>query len=381
MIKNKIGALASVALLALGLAACGSSSSSSSSIVQLEHIEQCLAGTISGAGSTFAAPVYEQWASSQSGLTVNYQAVGSGAGITALETKTVDFGASDPPLKPEDEEAIAKNGSPAVQIPMFLGAITVSYNLPGVEERAEAGRPRRSPTSTWARSRPGTTPRSRRSTPASRCRAPRSPSSTARTPRARLPASPASSPRPRPNSRARSAKARTCSGRRAQAPRATPASPAPCSRRPARSATSSRPTRCSTNSPTRRSRTRRASSSRRRSNRRAAAAQGVKVPANLGIKIINSPAPERLPDHLADVHHRQQGPLQGGHPRRRKRRQGRRQVHQYGLGEGQCDPVAGRLRGAAGGDPGEVQGSRRRACSATARRSAEQHDARRPRIG
>jgi phosphate transport system substrate-binding protein len=66
-------------------------------------------------------------------LTVNYQAVGSGAGITAVESKTVDFGASDPPLKPADEAAIAKNGSPAVQIPMFLGAITVSYNLPGVK--------------------------------------------------------------------------------------------------------------------------------------------------------------------------------------------------------------------------------------------------------
>jgi phosphate transport system substrate-binding protein len=77
--------------------------------------------------------VYEQWASSLSGMTVNYQAVGSGAGITALESKTVDFGASDPPLKPADEEAIAKNGSAAVQIPMFLGAITVSYNLPGVK--------------------------------------------------------------------------------------------------------------------------------------------------------------------------------------------------------------------------------------------------------
>jgi phosphate transport system substrate-binding protein len=44
----------------------------------------------------------------------------------------VDFGASDPPLKPADEATIAKNGSPAVQVPMFLGAITVSYNLPGV---------------------------------------------------------------------------------------------------------------------------------------------------------------------------------------------------------------------------------------------------------
>jgi len=145
VIKNKMGALAGCAVLALGLAACGSSSSSSSSTTSSSSSTPAASssktattpptgsGTISGAGSTFAAPVYEQWASSQSGLTVNYQAVGSGAGITALESKIVDFGASDPPLKPEDEEAIAKNGSAAVQIPMFLGAITVSYNLPGVK--------------------------------------------------------------------------------------------------------------------------------------------------------------------------------------------------------------------------------------------------------
>jgi len=125
--KTRFGALAGAVALALGLAACGSSSSSSSTG------SGGASATISGAGSTFAAPVYEQWASSQSGLTVNYQAVGSGAGITSLESKTVDFGASDPPLKPEDEEAIAKNGSPAVEIPMFLGAITVSYNVPGVQ--------------------------------------------------------------------------------------------------------------------------------------------------------------------------------------------------------------------------------------------------------
>jgi phosphate transport system substrate-binding protein len=136
--KNKIGALAGVVLLALGLAACGSSSKSSSSSSSASSSPSTTSsssgsGTISGAGSTFAAPVYEQWASAQSGLTVNYQAVGSGAGITSLESKTVDFGASDPPLKPADEAAIAKNGSPAVQIPMFLGAITVSYNLPGVK--------------------------------------------------------------------------------------------------------------------------------------------------------------------------------------------------------------------------------------------------------
>jgi phosphate transport system substrate-binding protein len=146
VIQNKLGALAGCAILAVGLAACGSSGSSSSTPSTSSSTSSSASaasktattppsgsGTISGAGSTFAAPVYEQWASAQSGLTVNYQAVGSGAGITAIENKVVDFGASDPPLKPEDEETIAKNGSPAVQIPMFLGAITVSYNLPGVK--------------------------------------------------------------------------------------------------------------------------------------------------------------------------------------------------------------------------------------------------------
>jgi phosphate transport system substrate-binding protein len=146
VIQNKLGALAGCAILACGVAACGSSGSSSSTPSTSSSTSASASaasktattppsgsGTISGAGSTFAAPVYEQWASAQSGLTVNYQAVGSGAGITAIENKVVDFGASDPPLKPEDEETIAKNGSPAVQIPMFLGAITVSYNLPGVK--------------------------------------------------------------------------------------------------------------------------------------------------------------------------------------------------------------------------------------------------------
>jgi phosphate transport system substrate-binding protein len=130
VIMNKTAALAGCAALALGLAACGSSSSPSTT-----STSSSVSATISGAGSTFAAPVYEQWGSELkgSGLTLNYQPVGSGAGITSLESKTVDFGASDPPLKAADEEAIAKNGSPAVQIPMFLGAITVSYNLPGVK--------------------------------------------------------------------------------------------------------------------------------------------------------------------------------------------------------------------------------------------------------
>ena len=141
MIKKTFGALAACALLAVGLAACGSSNSSSTSTStssaaapKVATTPATGAGAVSGAGSTFAAPVYEQWGSTVGGgLKVNYQAVGSGAGLTAIENKVVDFAGSDPPLKPEDAEAIAKNGSEAVQIPMFLGAITVSYNLPGVK--------------------------------------------------------------------------------------------------------------------------------------------------------------------------------------------------------------------------------------------------------
>lgn len=127
MNKNRIGALASCALLALTLGACGKSSTNSSS-----GGTSSTSATISGAGSTFAAPVYQQWDSELSSLTVNYQAVGSGAGITALEGKTVDFGASDPPLKSSDVATLEKVG-PVQQIPMFFGAITVSYNLPGAK--------------------------------------------------------------------------------------------------------------------------------------------------------------------------------------------------------------------------------------------------------
>jgi len=140
VIETKSGAVAVCVALACGLTACGSSSSSGgtgdttgASSAKVATTPAASSGTISGAGSTFAAPVYEQWGSSVSSLKVNYQAVGSGAGLTAIESRVVDFGASDPPLKAEEEEAIAKNGSPAVQIPMFLGAITVSYNLSGVK--------------------------------------------------------------------------------------------------------------------------------------------------------------------------------------------------------------------------------------------------------
>ena len=123
------GLLALVA--AFGVAACGSSKKSSSSDVGGVSAPS---GTINGAGSTLAAPVYQQWGSNLkgNGITVNYAPVGSGAGIAQWTAGTADFGASDPPLAPADVSAAKKKGDPA-QVPTVLGAITVSYNLSGVK--------------------------------------------------------------------------------------------------------------------------------------------------------------------------------------------------------------------------------------------------------
>jgi phosphate transport system substrate-binding protein len=125
-------ALGACAALALAAAGCGSSSSGSASTGSGSGSGSASA-TLSGAGSTFAAPVYQEWGNrlKGQGLTINYQAVGSGAGVVALQKGTVNFAGSDPALQSTDEQGLTK-GTP-VQVPMFFGAITVSYNVPGVK--------------------------------------------------------------------------------------------------------------------------------------------------------------------------------------------------------------------------------------------------------
>ena len=88
--------------------------------------------TISGAGSTFVQPLVSQWISpvgSAYGVNLQYSGVGSGAGITAVTNRTVDFGASDAPLSP-DQFSACKG---CVQIPWALSATSVIYNLGGVK--------------------------------------------------------------------------------------------------------------------------------------------------------------------------------------------------------------------------------------------------------
>jgi phosphate transport system substrate-binding protein len=119
--------------LAIGVAACGSSDDSSSST---DSASAQKGGTINGAGATFPAPIYSEWAArfkDQQGTTVNYQAIGSGGGIAQFTAGTVDFGASDSAMKDEEITAAKKKGDP-VHIPTVLGAVTVSYNVSGIEK-------------------------------------------------------------------------------------------------------------------------------------------------------------------------------------------------------------------------------------------------------
>lgn len=102
-------------VLAIGLALC---------------VTEASAQQITGAGATFPAPIYAKWgeaAKAATGLELNYQAIGSGGGLTQITNRTVDFGASDAPMNAERMEK-----ANVLQFPSVMGAVVVIVNLPGV---------------------------------------------------------------------------------------------------------------------------------------------------------------------------------------------------------------------------------------------------------
>ena len=123
--------------------------------------------TINGAGATFPYPIYSKWFDeydkAHPNVQINYQSIGSGGGIKQLTAQTVFFGATDGPMT--DEQLKAAPG-PILHFPTVLGGVVPIYNLAGVTAQLQLHRCRCSPTSTSARSRSGTTRRSRRSIPA-----------------------------------------------------------------------------------------------------------------------------------------------------------------------------------------------------------------------
>ncbi|AJW45556.1 MULTISPECIES: phosphate ABC transporter substrate-binding protein PstS [Ralstonia] len=100
-------------------------------VASLAFVGVAFAADITGAGATFPAPVYSKWADAYqkaTGTKVNYQAIGSGGGIKQITAKTVDFGASDMPLKDAD---LNKDG--LLQFPTVIGGVVPVINLPGVK--------------------------------------------------------------------------------------------------------------------------------------------------------------------------------------------------------------------------------------------------------
>src|SRR6185437_12580491 len=95
----------------------------------------CLSGLaaaqeVTGAGSTFAAPLFAKWAADYNkatGVKMNYQSIGSGAGIKQIDSKTVDFGASD---MPQSDEELARKGQ--MQFPVMIGGVVPVVNVKGI---------------------------------------------------------------------------------------------------------------------------------------------------------------------------------------------------------------------------------------------------------
>jgi len=128
---------------ALAATACGSSKNGSggqTSSVAGASTTQGTSGIITGAGSTFVAPLVSQWIgdfAKSSKVTVTYGPVGSGAGIAAITARQVDFGASDAPLSPD--QVTACKG--CLEIPWALGGTSIAYNVKGAPQHLKLSGP------------------------------------------------------------------------------------------------------------------------------------------------------------------------------------------------------------------------------------------------
>jgi phosphate transport system substrate-binding protein len=153
---SRAAVLATGAVLAIAATACSNASNGSTGGSQAKNVsfgqQTCsqqsdvkpgyaepfkpVAGgskSLSGAGSTFVAPMMSVWTkqySQEAGVQVAYQSIGSGGGVAQLQAQTVDFGDSDTGMLPE--EIAAAKGGDVVQIPIVVGGVIPAYNVPGI---------------------------------------------------------------------------------------------------------------------------------------------------------------------------------------------------------------------------------------------------------
>ncbi len=137
--------LAPLVALTLGFAACAPQQQAPPTTTPGEQGGQPPAGgqsvSLTGAGATFPAPLYQRWFAEYNkqnpNVQVSYQSVGSGAGVEQFTQQTVDFGASDVAMT---DEEIAKVDRGVVLLPMTAGSIVLGYNLPGVDRPLKLSR-------------------------------------------------------------------------------------------------------------------------------------------------------------------------------------------------------------------------------------------------
>ena len=126
----------SAVLYLLTLAACGGDKQSGADGSKgAPAASTTSGGDLTGAGSTFANPLYSRWAAdyaAKTGVHVNYQPIGSGGGIRQFSEMTVDFGGTDSPMS--DAELAKAKGGAVLHVPTALGAAAITYNLPGVTQ-------------------------------------------------------------------------------------------------------------------------------------------------------------------------------------------------------------------------------------------------------
>jgi phosphate transport system substrate-binding protein len=134
-LSTSVRGLAALAAIAIVATACAGNGGSGSGGNGAGAGGSSFGGVpLNGAGSTFAAPIYQQWAKDfngvESGAQVNYQAIGSGGGVDAFTKQTVDFGASDAPLQAEQQAALPAE---AIEFPTVLGGVAVAYHVGGLD--------------------------------------------------------------------------------------------------------------------------------------------------------------------------------------------------------------------------------------------------------
>lgn len=125
-------ALAAIMALALVVVGCGGEDAAVPSDSASASGAALTEGTIVGAGASFPAPLYTKWGADYQGVAgvkLNYQSIGSGGGISAIQAGTVDFGASDAPL---EQSELKESG--LAQFPMTVGGVVAVVNIDGVKD-------------------------------------------------------------------------------------------------------------------------------------------------------------------------------------------------------------------------------------------------------